>query len=507
MEEYGALAVVPPALSIILAVLTRNIIFSIALGAYSGAVIIADFNPLLAFAELLEVHAFVQVSNGSNTQVLIVTLAIGGFIHMLDKSGGAKAFAGLMVKFVTNPVKAQLAAWTTGLGIFFTDSGNALIVGPLFRPVFRQLNICREKLAYIIDTTASPICILIPFVGWGVYITSQIETAYVSIGLEANYYEVLISVLPYQFYAMLALLSIPMILTTGKDFGPMARAQARFNQQLREGTLPDEEPETPEQELPRLRTVALPLTVMLGTMVTYIGFFVLTEGSVGLGPHIRAGICLAYIFASITCAYFMKTDQNVSYNDSLQLFIRGMQKLVFICFVLVLAWTLSSICREMQTGQYLASLIGDTINPNFLPLIIFFLGAMMSFATGSSYGTFAILMIIVVPMAFVLGAPLLLCIAAVLCGGLFGDHTSPISDTTVLASMGAGCAHIDHVTTQFAYAAINGAMTALAFVIAGFYQSPAVIFAVVIVQFVTIRFLMNIYGKESRGDVLEQATH
>ena len=172
MEEYGALAVVPPALSILLAVLTRNIIFSIALGAYSGAVIIADFNPLLAFAELLETHAFVQVSSGSNTQVLVVTLAIGGFIHMLDKSGGAKAFAVLMVKFVTNPVKAQLAAWTTGLGIFFTDSGNALIVGPLFRPVFRQLNICREKLAYIIDTTASPICILIPFVGWGVYITN-----------------------------------------------------------------------------------------------------------------------------------------------------------------------------------------------------------------------------------------------------------------------------------------------------------------------------------------------
>ncbi len=498
MEDYGAFAVIPPLLSIVLAVYTRNIIFSIAVGAYSGALIISGFNPFYAFAELLENHAFVQVSSGSNTQVLVVTLAIGGFIHMLDKSGGAKAFAGLMVKFIGNPVKAQLAAWTTGLGIFFTDSGNALIVGPLFRPVFRQLKICREKLAYIIDTTASPICILIPFVGWAVYIMNQIEVAYASVGLEDDSFQVLLSVWPYQFYAMLALLSIPMILTTGKDFGPMARAQSRFNKALKDGTLTDEEPETDSEETPKLRTVVLPLSVMLGTMVIYIGYFAVTDGVKSL--HVRAGICLAYIFASIACAYLMKQDKGVSYNDSLQLFIRGMQKLVFICFVLVLAWTLSSICNEMKTGAYLASLIGDTINPNFLPLIIFFLGAMMSFATGSSYGTFAILMIIVVPMAYELDAPMILCIAAVLCGGLFGDHTSPISDTTVLASMGAGCAHIDHVTTQFAYAALNGMMTALAFIVAGFYQTPYIIFFIVVVQFISIRLAMKFYGHDSRGE-------
>lgn len=497
MEDYGAFAVVPPVLSIILAVYTRNIIFSIAMGAYSGAFIIADFNPFMAFAELLEEHAFIQVSAGSNTQVLVVTLSIGGFIHMLDKSGGAKAFAGLMVKFIGSPIKAQLAAWTTGLGIFFTDSGNALIVGPLFRPVFRQLKICREKLAYIIDTTASPICILIPFVGWAVYIMNQIEVAYASVGLEEDSFQVLLSVWPYQFYAMLALLSIPMILSTGKDFGPMARAQSRFNQALKDGTLDDEEPEAETQDTPKLRTVVLPLSVMLGTMVIYIGYFAITDGVRSL--HVRAGICLAYIFASIACAYLMKQDRNVSYNESLNLFIRGMQKLVFICFVLVLAWTLSSICNEMKTGDYLASLIGDTINPNFLPLIIFFLGAMMSFATGSSYGTFAILMIIVVPMAYALDAPMILCVAAVLSGGLFGDHTSPISDTTVLASMGAGCAHIDHVATQFAYAALNGVMTALAFVVAGFYQSPYIIFLIIIVQYLSIRLAMKLYGHDSRG--------
>ena len=178
-----------------------------------------------------------------------------------------------------------------------------------------------------------------------------------------------------------------------------------------------------------------------------------------------------------------------------------MEKMVFICVVLIFAWALSSICNELNTGAYIANLIGDKIDPNFLPLIVFFLGAIMSFATGSSYGTFAILMIIVVPVAHTLGAPMLLTIAAVLSGGLFGDHTSPISDTTVLASMGAGCAHIDHVSTQFAYAFITGVMTMIAFIVAGFVQSPFIIFFIIVVQFVAIKVLMNIFGHDSRGEI------
>ncbi|HPF45440.1 MAG: L-lactate permease [Alphaproteobacteria bacterium] len=500
MEGYGALSVLPPALSIILAVYTRNIIFSLTLGAYSGALIIADFNPFLAFAELLEKHAFVQISTPSNTQVLIVMLAIGGFIQMLDKSGGSRAFASVMVKFIGDPLRAQLAAWTTGLSVFFTDSGNALIVGPLFKPVFRELKICREKLAYIIDTTASPVTILIPFIGWGVYIMSLIENAYRDVGLAGEPYQVLLSVWPYQFYAFLALISIPMILSTGKDFGPMAKAQRQYNKAVAEGLLDEEldDPDPANKEQYKLITVILPLSVMLITMVTYMGYFAYLDGIKSL--HMRAGICLSYTFASIACAYLMKKHKKTTYNDSLNIFVRGMQKLVFICFVLVLAWTLSSLCRDLHTGDYLATLIGDRISPNFFPLIVFFLGAIMSFATGSSYGTFAILMIIVVPIANTLGAPMILTIAAVLSGGLFGDHTSPISDTTVLASMGAGCPHIDHVSTQFAYASLNGAMAMLAFIVAGFYQSPAIIFFIIVIQYITIRMVMKFYGHDSRGE-------
>ena len=223
MNDYGILSIVPPALSICLAIYTRNIIFSLSVGAFSGSLIIMNFHPFFAVVNLVEEHVFVQLSSGSNTQVIAVMLVIGGFIRMLDKSGGARAFSTIIVKFISNPVRAQLAAWVTGIGVFFTDSGNALIVGPLFKPVFRELKICREKLAYIIDTTASPVIILIPFAGWAVYIMSLIENSYKEVGLTDEPFQVLLGVWPYQFYAILALLSIPMILSTRKDFGPMAK--------------------------------------------------------------------------------------------------------------------------------------------------------------------------------------------------------------------------------------------------------------------------------------------
>jgi Na+/H+ antiporter NhaC len=502
MNDYGILSIIPPALSICLAILTRNIIFSLGIGAFSGSLILTGFNPFFAVVNLVEEHVFMQISIGSNTQVIAVMLVIGGFIRMLDKSGGAKAFSTIMVKFISTPVRAQLAAWTTGISVFFTDSGNALIVGPLFKPVFRGLKICREKLAYIIDTTASPVIILVPFAGWGVYIMSLIETSYAEVGLTDEPFQVLLSVWPYQFYALLALLSIPMILSTGKDFGPMAIAQSKYNKAIEDGTL-DEDVEDvvladgSKAKEPKLITVVLPLSIMLVSIVTFLSYFAITEGVKGI--HVRSGIFLSYIFASLACAYLMRRYNNVSYNDSLNQFVRGMEKLIFICFVLVLAWSLSSICNDLHTGDYLATLIGDKIPPSFFPVIVFVLGAIMSFATGSSYGTFAILMIIVVPVAHTLDAPLVLTIAAVLSGGLFGDHTSPISDTTVLASMGAGCPHIDHVSTQFSYASITGAMTMIAFLVAAIYPSPVIIIGVIIVQFFVIHTIMRIYGKVSTG--------
>jgi Na+/H+ antiporter NhaC len=489
MESYGILSVVPLVLSLILAVYTRNIIIALTAGALSGTFILNSYNPFFAIISLMRDHVFVQASSPTNTQVLIMTFTIGGFVHILEKSGGARAFSAAMVKLVSNPVKGQLAVWISGISIFFSDTANSLVVGPLYRPVFDRLKICREKLGYIIDTTAAPVVILIPVGSWGVYIMSLIENSYANMGIDGNAFDTLLSIWPYQFYAFLALLAVPMIISTGKDFGPMAAAQKKFDSAAKV----KEEAQVPDEENQSLMVVILPISIMIVSLASILGYYAATEGVKGI--HVNAGLCISYVLASMGCAYVMKRYQKIPYEKSMDIIFEGMGNIIKVAAILTFAWVLSSICRELQTGEYLATFISGTLDPMFLPVVVFFIGAIMSFATGSSWGTFAIMMATTLPIAQILGADLVLTIAAIISGGLFGDHTSPISDTSVLASMGAGCPHIDHVSTQLPYALITGAMAISAFVLLAFLQSPYVIFIMIPLQYFAIRFIMHRYGE------------
>jgi Na+/H+ antiporter NhaC len=487
MESYGVLSVLPPVLSIFLAVYTRNIIIALTVGSLSGALILSSYNPFFAIISLMKDHLFVQLASPSNTQVILITLIIGGFVKLLEDSGGARAFSASMVKLVSSPQKGQIATWLSGISVFFSDTANSLIVGPLFRPVFRELKICREKLAYIIDTTAAPVVILIPLASWGVYIMSLIGNSYTDMGIEGEPFDVLLDVWPYQFYAFLALFAVPMIISTGRDFGPMARAQREFSQSASQ----DQKQETKQHET-SLIMVILPFALMIATLGTVLGYYYFIEGSIG--GYVNTALVLCYIFASMGCAYVMKKFQKKTYTETVNIFFEGVGGLISVGAILALAWALSSICRDLETGQYLANLVGDALDPRFFPIAVFIIGAMMSFATGSSFGTYAILMATTLPAANILGADLVLTIAAILSGGLFGDHTSPISDTTVLASMGANCPHIEHVTTQIPYALVAGFMTLCAFLLLAIYQTPYVILVMMVVQYIVIRLIMHRYG-------------
>ncbi len=490
MDGFGFLSVIPPILSVFLAIYTRNIILSLSIGSLGGALILTDFSPFASIVSLMQDHIFVQVASPSNSQVIIITLIIGGFVRMLEDSGGAKAFSGAIVKYVSSPRKGQFATWASGVSVFFSDTANSLIVGPLFRPVFKELKICREKLAYIIDTTAAPVVILVPVASWGVYIMSLIGNAYTDMGLSEAPAEVLFDVWPYQFYAFLALFAVPMIISTGKDFGPMAQAQEDYLK-----ATDNSENAEKSEETPSLFVVALPFLLLIGTLILVLGYYAITDGPTSIYAHINSTICLAYIFASMGCAYVMKKREGTSLDQSMSIFLKGMGELIIVAAILALAWALSSICNQLGTGPYLATLVGGTVDPVFLPVIVFFIGAIMSFATGSSFGTFAILMATTLPAAHILGADLVLTIAAILSGGLFGDHTSPISDTTVLASMGADCPHINHVSTQFPYAVVTGLMTISAFILLAIYQTPYVILIMILLQYITFKILMARFGR------------
>ena len=503
MKDYGFLSVVPPLLTIFVAVYSRNVVLALIVGILCGSLILTGYNPFAALLNAVEDQVLKEIAAGTQVQVILAIMIIGGFVNLLEQSGGARAFAGTMTRIVSSGAKAQLLAWLSGLVIFFTDSGNALIIGPLYRSVFDQFRLCREKLAYILDTTASPISILIPFIGWGAYIMSLIESAYAETGLTENAFSVLLKVFPYQFYAFLALLTVPIIIWTGKDYGPMRRVQKQYLADLagRDRVAAIEHPaDAGDGYDDKLGIFLYPLGVMLLLVGSLITWHWMHDGITGV--HIRSTLAISYLAASMTCAAMMKRCKAVSYTESLTIFIQGSEKLVYISIILVLAWSLNSVTRDLHTADYLSSVINDTVSPTYFPMIVFVLGALTSLSTGSSYGTFAILMAIAVPVGFELGASMYLTIAAVLSGGLMGDHASPISDTTVLASVGADCNHLSHVTTQGAYAMLTGAVTVIAYWMAGVYESPYVVFVAVIILFISITMAMRLFGEDvSTADI------
>ena len=511
MDDYGILSIAPPILTVFVAMYSRNVIVALIVGIVFGSLIITGFNPFYAVLDSIENQVLSEIASGTQVQVILAMLIIGGFVKMLDVSGGARAFARHMTKVVSTRARAQLLAWMTGLGIFFTDSGNSLIVGPLYRSVFREFNLCKEKLAYILDTTSSPISILIPFIGWGAYIMSLIDKSYGEVGLTENAFEVLIKVIPYQFYAFLALTSVPIVIFIGKDFGPMLRAQRDYlSAEAAAVSVPDElhdkEPEStdePPETEDRLITFVLPLFVMLSLVIGLISYHAANDGVTGV--HIRSTLAIGYLSASLACAVLMYRFNGVSFNKSLHTFIEGAETMVYVSIVLVLAWSLSSITKDLHTAEYISSLISDSVSPKYFPAIVFLLGAGISLSTGSSYGTFAILMAIAVPVGFELDASMYLTIAGVLSGGLLGDHISPISDTTVLASVGADCEHISHVTTQSVYAGVTGSVTFLAFILAGIYETPLVLFVAIVILIISFSLVMKFFGADAHAvGTLEQ---
>lgn len=506
MDDYGILSVAPPILTVFVAMYSRNVILALIVGIVFGSLIITGFNPFHAILDSMENQVLSEIASGTQVQVILAMLIIGGFVKMLDESGGARAFARQMTRVVSTRSKAQILAWLTGLGIFFTDSGNSLIVGPLYRSVFREFNLCKEKLAYILDTTSSPISILIPFIGWGAYIMSLIDKSYGEIGLTENAFEVLIKVIPYQFYAFLALISVPIVILTRKDFGPMLRAQRDYLRTESAAVsvpaeIPSKEKEsaaTPPESEERLITFVLPMCVMLSLVIGLISYHAAHDGVTGV--HIRSTLAIGYLSASLACAVLMYRFSGVSFNKSLHTFIEGAETMVYVSIVLVLAWSLSSITKDLHTAEYISSLISGSVSPRYFPAIVFLLGAGIALSTGSSYGTFAILMAIAVPVGFELDASMYLTIAAVLSGGLVGDHISPISDTTVLASVGADCEHISHVTTQSVYAGITGSVTLLAFVLAGIYETPLVLLVAIVVLFISFNLVMKYFGTDAHAE-------
>ena len=467
-------SLVPVLLALVISISLRNVIFGLFVGLFAGVLMIEGPALLGGMSLMVRDYLVPQVTDSYNAGVLVLLGFIGGFVALMERSGGGAAFAAKVARYITTKARLQISAWIGGIVIFFSDLGTPLIVGPTFRPMADHLRVSRAKLAYIIDSTASPVAILVPFIGWGVYIMSLLEQQFTALGIEQSDFQALVSALPFQFYAWLAVFAVPLLALTGVEFGPMARSERRAAES---GLTPEEAasaalnaPAQGATDKARASFIWLPLlvlfVVLLWTLVP-LGF---PFGRVS-GADFRAGLSTAYLSAAVALILLMAFVGAQRVMASVQVYLEGMSRMMLVAIMLLLAWAMGDMTTALGGDVYVATLAAENAAPWALPVMIFLVSCSISFATGSSWGTFAIMLPLALPATVAVDAPLYVCIGAVLSGGLFGDHCSPISETTILSSTGAGCDAFEHFQTQLPYALANGVLCIGGYVLAGFTAS------------------------------------
>ena len=483
-------SIIPIIITLALALWTRNVVIGLFFGILSAVVILNGLNPIGAMDVLIGDYLLGQLADSYNAAVLILLVFIGGFVHLMEKSGGGPAFAASVARYVNSKRKAQIFSWLGGIFVFYSDIGTPLIVGPVFRPLFDKLNLSREKLALIIDSTASPVAILVPFIGWGVYIMSLIDKEINGLYEGATSMGVFLSAIPFQFYAILAILSVPFITLRLVDFGPMKIAETRAQSSVVDHS-GEEAVEAFLHERASSAFVFIPLIIMAAILLVVLVPLGFPQKPVP-GSVFRTALSTAYFFAAVSLIMLMSARRVRTLMESIGLYLKGMNGMMQIAIILILAWTLSVMGKDLGAPAYIANLVQGGFPAWLLPATIFVLGGIVSFATGSSWGTFAILFPLVIPAAHGVEAPLAVVVAAVLSGGLFGDHCSPISETTILSSTGAGCSQYEHFRTQLPYALFNGGIAFCVFLIAGYSPTPWLLVVAILVQFVMLLVLPKI---------------
>ena len=499
--NYGWLSLVPAVVAVVLAFATRNVVLSLFISLFLGILIQFGANPWISLQHLFSDYLFVDLATENNPQTIVMMISVGGFVALIEKSGGARAFARAVANSVNSRVKAQIAAWLGGLIIFFSDSGNSLILGPMFRPIFDRLKVARAKLSYILDSTSSPVCILVPITGWGVYIMSIIATEFESLGIDQSDAGTFIAAIPYQFYAILALCLIPVVAFGKHDFGFMAKAEYNARLGLPQEVTSDETVLVGDDKKVSPWNMILPLIVLLATiLIMFISWGFPFQNIAG--SRIRIALTSGYLLASITCMIMIVAQKLMSFKETFDVFIGGMQKMTSVLVIVVLAWGVGSVCDDLGTSEFIVDSTIGVITPHLVPALLFLIGVIVSFATGTSWGSMAILLPIGINMAVAFEVSLPLTIGAVLSGCLFGDHCSPISDNTVMSAMAAGNELLDHTRTQLPYAGIAAFASFLCYLVLGFTSANVwlmlVVGLVLIIAFYLI--LCKVWGVKAEDE-------
>lgn len=490
MSDYGILSVLPPVIAIILALKTKQVYIALVFGIWFSWIIMSDWNFLTG--TLATIEGMVNVfKSASNTRTIMFSALVGALLLFIQYSRGVEGFINRLNVLIDyfekkqagySRVIIQVLAMVTGLLLFVESSISSLTVGTLYRPIFDKLKIPREKLAYIADSSSAPSSILIPFNAWGAFIMGLLLTQ----NIEQPFLTVLASI-KYNFYPIIAILIVFIIIFSKKDFGAMANAEKRTRETgklLNDGAKPMiSDTITSFKPKEGIKAKSYNMVVPLLTMVfmmpinlAYTGWDQVENAS-SFSNHISQAIgngsgsssVLYAVITSIFVAMIMYRTQGImKIKEMVDLVLKGISELMPLALLMMLAFAIGEACNLLGTGVFVANWSKSWLSPEFLPAAVFLLSSFIAFSTGTSWGTFAIMLAISIPMANIHEVNITLVIAATLGGGVFGDHCSPISDTSIISSMASASDHIDHVKTQLPYALVGGSIATILYLIMGF---------------------------------------
>ena len=520
---YGVWTLIPPLLALLLAFLTRNVILSLFLGVLSGtwmvALVSGDLLGSITGAFFNSTDYFIgTLADRWDAGIIMQVLVIGALIALITRMGGMRAIADLVVKIAKGPRSAQITMWISSWVIFFDDYANALIIGPIMRPLCDKYRISREKLAYIVDSTAAPVAGIMLISTWiGTELVNINEGLAIAGVTGVTAYGIFIDTIPYRFYNIMALFFVFATAFLLRDFGPMLKAEVRArttgetinpgSEVMETEKVVDEEKEEIKENYGILKTskkVTPPniwnALIPVGVLIVSAVVLFYTNGAAAVGAEALEGLSFfeavreaysnsdasivlfqAGLLACIVAIIMGFFEKIFTLKDGIETWAHGMKSMLFVCIVLILAWSIGSVIGDLGTAHFLVSNLSDVLPQFIVPALIFIIAAVVSFATGTAYGTMAILLPLCIPLAAaIVGITgmeitssgdayvyILMCSSAVLTGAIFGDHSSPISDTSILSSMGAGCSLLDHVITQITYAVTVGVVVIAGYILVG----------------------------------------
>ena len=500
----GWLSLIPPLLAILLALVFKDVVVALLSAVFVGAWLVYG-GPLLAFARAIDSYVVDSLIDPDNAAILIFSALLCGMVGVMAKSGGTQAIIDALAERATSPRGGQITAWLMGVAIFFDDYANTLIVGPTMRPITDRLRISREKLAYIVDSTAAPVVSLIPISTWIGFEIGLVQEAFDRLDTARSAFPSIVESIPYRFYQFFALAFGFTIALTGRDFAAMLRAERRARggavlapDQVVLADFDQKDLQPPEGRPRRASAAILPVLTVVAVVISglWITGTAALRAAGAPGPHAvrdvlsSASSNKALLWASLAgllvAAALALVHRALSLREVSDAFIQGVRAPLVAFVVLILAWSLGTVCEDLGTASYLVELSAGQIDPRLVPTLIFAIAAAIAFATGTSWGTMAVLTPMAIPLChsltiaegYPVGSPtydtlLLVTIASVLAGSVWGDHCSPIADTTILASMAAGSDHLAHVRTQLPYALVVGAAAVVFGVLPASFGVPA----------------------------------